>query len=1027
MRGAGGAVVLLLLAASVPLALPGPARGVPPPVRPAATPPYDIAPWSVGDWWTYDTRVITASPDGTRTNTRLQVNDTVRATETVTVLGTTYTAYNSTVNGTATSNGQLVLGGNPAQYQASGPLNGWILNDRSDLALIAENQTTRMQGTIQYLIFTFRLWMNATTTARHGPAQEDLDFPLELGDAWSYGGILNTTGFIEYFSDALGGYGGMQSLANEGNASLQSWFNTTQSRPVPAGTFPDAAWIHSDTGGGTVDRWYDPAVRNYVAAEIHDVNGPNNYTHVWLNLTGYGLAPAPWPGTISLNPKRVDPGGQVVANGSALPNEDLFVRIPAIGAMYPVQSDATGAWSYAFRAPSVDDYTPSNADVGSHGVLIEPAAASPGSNVTTLQLILPDLYTGPGDLVLSDPTPSMGVNVTVNGTVHAGTAVGVSSPFDVSFTVDGGEIGRSTCSGLAADGMQTFSISWTPSPGSHTVAFVADPDRQVREADEANNTAWWPVFVTGPDLAPMDVVIASDANVTYPDPFAVGGVSAPVQARLGATINVTFQVANVGTANVTANSTIAVVETAVLRGPPVRPRILEATAVAPLAPGARGGPWTASWPVPAWPGVYYLNVTVDADAQVAESSESNNTFVIVVNVSGPDYRIAWVDVPAKVTTDSVHQINVTVRNDGDLAADRSVTLAAYAGMASLPFATATIPPLAVAEAVTATLSWTAPSVAGNMTLRFVVDSTNVLDEMVETNNDATATVDVRWPPITQIAVGGRNVTTTALFVTSTATFVLTATDRSDTGVTTWFRIDAGSAVAYAGPFSIPTEGPHTIAYWSVDNLGGREANRTFAVSVDDSPPTTRATAPEPTGDRRTVTLNATDDRAPLTGVGVAYTQYRIDDGNWTDYTGPFTVQGYGDHTITVRSVDLLGHVEPDQRFSLTITRISPAVNLKPLLAAVFAAVLLAAGLVLGRRKRWSVASPRGLGVAFAVVEGATGVASAATGALAVPPLGAGLAVDLAIFLAGLAGILLVARRGPPPTEPAEPVGAGTDK
>jgi len=47
--------------------------------------------------------------------------------------------------------------------------------------------------------------------------------------------------------------------------------------------------------------------------------------------------------------------------------------------------------------------------------------------------------------------------------------------------------------------------------------------------------------------------------------------------------------------------------------------------------------------------------------------------------------------------------------------------------------------------------------------------------------------------------------------------------------------------------------------------------------------------------------------------------------------------------------------------------------------------------------------------------------------LAVPPLGAGLAVDLAIFLAGLAGILLVARRGPPPPEPAEPVEAGTDK
>lgn len=1017
MRLALGSVVLLLLASAVLVAKPLPAAAVPPRPAPAAAPPYDIAPWWAGDAWSYDTQIITASPDGTRTNTLLRVNETVGGIAPVTVLGRTYTVYNSTVSGSALSTGDLNLGGGiVVSYRIGGPLFGWIWNDRSDLALVAENQTTRLFGQIQYLIFNFNLWLNTTATVRHGPAEEDLDFPLRLGDAWSYDGIVNTTGYMEYVTNAPTTPAPPRSLAGETNLTLRSWFNRTESKTVGTLTFPETARIHSVTSAGAVDRWYDPNVRNYVAAESHDVRAPDNYTHVWLNLTNYALVPAPWPGTITLNPSRVNPGGWVTANGTARPDEPLVVRIPDVGASYPAQANATGAWSLAFRAPTVDDDTPSNADVGSHGVIVELAAVAPGGNVTTLELILPDLYAAPPDLTFSDPAPLEGVAIDVNGTVHVGPEAPVASDFNVTFFVDGVEAARRSTGNLTAGDARTFGFRWSGGAGPHTFVFAADADNAIRETNETNNTATRTVLVRGPDLAPMNVTVVSDTTDAYPDPAAVGYVSRPAQGRLGGTVNVTFQVENVGSAAVDTSFVVSVVETLGLFGPPQGAPLLEATVSPPLAPGDRTVPFNASWPVPLRPGVYHLNVTADAAGQVRESSEANNTFAIVVNVSGPDYRIVSVIAPAKASVNSTHVLNVTVRNDGQLPGDRPAGFAAFQGANPLPFYEATIPALAVSETHAVAVPWQAPEMGGVVTLHFAVDPNGTLDEMNETNNGATATVDVRPLPVTTLAVVGLNATTTrGLFVTSNATFLLAATDFSDTQVTVSYRLDAGPVTTFASPFGIASEGLHTIEYWGADGLGGTEAPHAFAVHVDDSAPETSHTAYNRTGDRVTVALSASDGD----GVGVDYVEYRVDGGPWQRYEGPFDVAGYGAHNVTYRAVDLLGHWEREKGLSLPIEpgTSSAAVNWKPALAAVFAAVLLVAAYYAGRRQRgWSLGSPRLLGIVFAAAELATGGISVVAPVLAVPPYGLGLAVDLVILLVGLLSIWFARRGGARPAE-----------
>ena len=65
----------------------------------------------------------------------------------------------------------------------------------------------------------------------------------------------------------------------------------------------------------------------------------------------------------------------------------------------------------------------------------------------------------------------------------------------------------------------------------------------------------------------------------------------------------------------------------------------------------------------------------------------------------------------------------------------------------------------------------------------------------------------------------------------------------------------------------------------------------------------------------TVTLSATDNAG---GSGVDKTEYRIDGGAWTTYSGPFAVGSDGPHTVGYRSTDLVGNVEVEKTVSFKV-------------------------------------------------------------------------------------------------------------
>jgi hypothetical protein len=95
-----------------------------------------------------------------------------------------------------------------------------------------------------------------------------------------------------------------------------------------------------------------------------------------------------------------------------------------------------------------------------------------------------------------------------------------------------------------------------------------------------------------------------------------------------------------------------------------------------------------------------------------------------------------------------------------------------------------------------------------------------------------------------------------------------------------------------------------------------------------APPSTSAYASGTSGSNGwytstvTVTLTATDH----SGDGVDFTEYSIDGGSWTVYTGPFAITADGEHPIIYRSQDNSGRLEDNKTLTVKIDRADPVIS-----------------------------------------------------------------------------------------------------
>ncbi len=120
-----------------------------------------------------------------------------------------------------------------------------------------------------------------------------------------------------------------------------------------------------------------------------------------------------------------------------------------------------------------------------------------------------------------------------------------------------------------------------------------------------------------------------------------------------------------------------------------------------------------------------------------------------------------------------------------------------------------------------------------------------------------------------------------------------------------------SCTFYSGPFNVLTEGAHNVYDFSSDNAGNAELVHRYPVNIDLTAPVTGASfsGSSPV----VVTLSATDKLS-----GVANTVYQMDGGAVTSYTGPFSVAGVGNHTVSFHSTDRAGNVEASKSGSFTV-------------------------------------------------------------------------------------------------------------
>jgi outer membrane protein assembly factor BamB len=181
---------------------------------------------------------------------------------------------------------------------------------------------------------------------------------------------------------------------------------------------------------------------------------------------------------------------------------------------------------------------------------------------------------------------------------------------------------------------------------------------------------------------------------------------------------------------------------------------------------------------------------------------------------------------------------------------------------------------------------------------------------------------------------------------SDVTITLTATDTSSGINNTYYQVDNNSWNTFSTPFIVSDDGSHNLKYYSVDNAGNTETVKgPFIFKIDKTIPVTTHSFSATMGNNNwyisnvSIILTATDHGLLKTGLmltlntgkgplEINHTYYKIDNGNWVEYSTPATVSADGLHNLSYYSVDLAGNTEPVKGpFLFKIDQTPPTITL----------------------------------------------------------------------------------------------------
>lgn len=422
----------------------------------AQAPGNDVAAWSNGWSWTYQTTFKYVDAES---GTDATINENV----TYSVAGSTtfngQDAYQLNINGSITGgSGKAEIEGTGTVNLSSfsGSVSGTRIVRKSDLALLQENQHQTAHATAKYSIFSIGVDAVIDLQLTPSPGWRTRDFPLNAGDTWQ-----NNEGITYH-----GGFSYSSSLA-DGNEPFDGSFDfdgassvTNETVSVPAGSLATNkvhAQAATEDGTAVDDIWWSPARMN------------DAKEHLQLPLDGATLTidrnlsssstPAPSTSmTLLASPSLTCAGGDVaisgkLGNASGVPVSIYLDKSPINPSQRIAANTTTGAngnFSTTVTAPVESDGFSKNGARGSWGVY----ASGNGANAATTIVVTPKDCTTLDYTGVTSAPRSTNAAVSAKLTNLGGGSAGNRT---ITFSLDGGASVNATTnsSGIATASLPT--------------------------------------------------------------------------------------------------------------------------------------------------------------------------------------------------------------------------------------------------------------------------------------------------------------------------------------------------------------------------------------------------------------------------------------------------------------------------------------------------------------------------------------------------------------------------------------------
>ena len=182
-------------------------------------------------------------------------------------------------------------------------------------------------------------------------------------------------------------------------------------------------------------------------------------------------------------------------------------------------------------------------------------------------------------------------------------------------------------------------------------------------------------------------------------------------------------------------------------------------------------------------------------------------------------------------------------------------------------------------------------------------------------------------PISTIAVTGV-AGEIGWFVGASVDVNFTAVDDTSGIAAIFFSMNGGNWQSYLNEFQANQEGTTIIEYYATDLAGNSESPRSYSFRLDTVDPVTQIQISGTEGNDLwyvtpvDVALDPADNMS-----GINWTMYRIDGGPWQVYSGPFSIDADGIHTIEFYSQDNASRTEATHNVTAKLDTGTPLLTL----------------------------------------------------------------------------------------------------